>query len=71
MTGREMALQAYRWTFSLCLVIVIFLVAVPLSLYFHKYYSDGINEGRRSPLLELSVGLIPAAFLSVVVLSQL
>ena len=59
--GREMALQAYRWTFSLCLVIVIFLVAVPLSLYFHKYYSDGINKDAGAPSWNY-LWLIPATF---------
>lgn len=42
--GRAMAMQPYRWTYSLCLLIVSVIVTVPLFLYFRKYYSDGISK---------------------------
>lgn len=59
--GREMALQAYRWTYSLCLLITSFLVAVPLSLYFRKYYSDGISKQAGASSWNY-LWLIPATF---------
>lgn len=42
--GRDMALQSYRWTYSVCMIWVTLAVAVPLLLYFRRTYSDGITK---------------------------
>lgn len=59
--GKEMALQAYRWTYSLCLLFTSVAVAIPLSLYFRRYFSDGINKQAGSASWNY-LWLIPATF---------
>ncbi len=41
--GDAMAIQSYRWTYSVCMICVTLAIAVPLFLYFRIYYSDGIT----------------------------
>lgn len=41
--GREMAMQPYRWTYSVCILAVSLLVSVFLFLYFRNYYVDKVN----------------------------
>ena len=59
--GREMARQPYRWTYSVCILAVGLLVAVPLFLYFRKYYVDKVNA-RISTFAWNYLWLIPSTF---------
>ena len=59
--GTEMATQSYRWTASVCLLAVSLIIAVPLSLYFRRYYSDGINKQAGAAAWNY-LWLIPATF---------
>lgn len=59
--GEEMAMQSYRWTYSVCMLIVGLIVAVPLFLYFRKYYSDGISKQAGASSWNY-LWLIPATF---------
>lgn len=59
--GKVMAMQSYRWTFSICLLIVSIIVTVPLFLYFRKYYSDGISKQAGAASWNY-LWLIPATF---------
>lgn len=59
--GKAMAVQSYRWTNSVCIIFVTVLVAVPLFLYFRKYYSDGIAKQAGAPSWNY-LWLIPTTF---------
>ncbi len=59
--GREMAIQSYRWTFSVSMAVVSIIVLVPIFFYFKNYYSDGINKQAGSASWNY-LWLIPATF---------
>lgn len=59
--GKEMAMQSYRWTASVCMLAVSLLLFVPLFLYFRRYYSDGINKQTGAAAWNY-LWLIPATF---------
>lgn len=59
--GEAMALQPYRWTYSVCIAFVTLGVGVPLYLYFRTYYSDGITKQAGTPSWNY-LWLIPTTF---------
>lgn len=59
--GREMAMQPYRWTYSVCMLVVSLLVSIPLFLYFRNYYSERIH-GRDDTFAWNYLWLIPSTF---------
>lgn len=59
--GETMAMQPYRWTYSVCMIFVTLAVAVPLFVYFRRYYSDGIVKQAGASSWNY-LWLIPATF---------
>ena len=57
----DLALESYRWSFSVCMVIVHLLITLPLFFYFRKIYSDGINKASGAKSWYY-LWLIPATF---------
>lgn len=59
--GRKIAMEAYRYSYSLCTLIVAAFIIVPIYIYFKNYYRNGINKNvSNTPWNYLWV--IPATF---------
>lgn len=59
--GQEMALQSYRWTFSVCMLVLEAAVLALLAWYFNRFYAPCIVK-RSSETMWNYLWLIPATF---------
>ena len=55
----ELALEAYRWSMVVCMVVMHLLVTVPVSFYVHKYFTSSIPIETKSWYY---LWIIPATF---------
>lgn len=59
--GTAMAQQPYRWTQSVCMIVMHLIITLPLSYYFRRHFSPGISKQSGSPVWRY-LWLIPATF---------
>ncbi len=59
--GREIAMQPYRWTASVTLLLFCMIILIPLFVYFREYYSKSISRSTAASSWNY-LWLIPATF---------
>lgn len=59
--GQAIAMESYRWTNSVCMVIAHLVITLPLAFYFRRFYCDGINKKSGAAVWNY-LWLIPATF---------